>query len=137
MGRLMSIDFGLKRSGIAVTDPHQIIVQGLDTVDSDKLEAFIKLYLEKEVVDEIVVGYPFLEGIWGDTKFRIKLDELIDHLIKQYPAIPVIKQDERYSSSTARDIIRQSGRNKKQRQDKRLLDKTSAVVILQEYLGHI
>ena len=120
-----------------MTDPDQIIVQGLDTIDSDKLESFIKLYLEKEDVDEIVIGYPFLEGIWGDRKFKTKLDELIAHLMKAYPAIPIIKQDERFSSATAKDIIRQSGKSKKQRQDKRLLDKTSAVVILQEYLGHI
>ena len=85
----------------------------------------------------IVVGYPFLDGNWGDKNFRLKLDELILRIQKLYPAIPVVKQDERYSSATAKDIILRSGKTRKQRQDKRLLDKTSAVVILQEYLGHI
>jgi putative Holliday junction resolvase len=133
----MGIDFGLKRTGIAVTDPLQIIVQGLDTVDTGELDAFLEQYISKEPVDAIVVGYPFFEGNWGDKNFRLKLDELIDRLQKLHPAIPVVKQDERYSSATAKDIILRSGKTKKQRQDKRLLDKTSAVVILQEYLGHI
>jgi putative Holliday junction resolvase len=137
VGRIMAIDFGLKRTGIAVTDPLRIIAHGLDTIDTARLHEFIQQYLAGEIVDEFVVGYPFLHGTWGDRTFKQKLDEFILHLQKAFPTIPVIKQDERNSSIMAKDIILRSGKNKKQRQDKRLLDKTSAVVILQEYLGHI
>jgi putative Holliday junction resolvase len=137
MGRIMGIDYGVKRTGISVTDPGQIIVRGLETVDTEKLLPFLQNYLLREPVDMFVVGYPFLEGAWGNKAFKTKLDQFIGQLRKTFPDIPVKLQDERFSSSTARDIIRQSGKKKSDRADKRLLDQTSAVVILQEYLGHI
>ena len=133
----MGIDFGKKRTGISVTDPLKIIVQGLGTQPTDELMTFLKNYLKKEPVETFVVGYAFLEGDWGDKKFKEKLDEFIESLKKGFPDIPVHLQDERYSSHRAREIILQSGVNRKKRRDKELLDKTSAVVILQEYLGHI
>jgi putative Holliday junction resolvase len=137
VGRILAIDFGLKRTGIAVTDPLRIIAHGLETIDTSKLRDFIRQYVAVEPVDEFVVGYPFLYGTWGDRTFKQKLDELIMYLEKEYPTKPLTRQDERNSSIIAKDIILRSGKNKKQRQDKRLLDKTSAIVILQEYLGHI
>ncbi len=137
MGRILAIDFGLKRSGIAVTDPHQIIAHGLDTVDTPKLLDFLTEYAKRELIDEMVVGYPFLEGSWGDRTFRTKLDDFIRELNKRFPGIPVRLQDERYTSLHAREILQQSGMKKSKRQDKRQLDKTSAVIILQEYLGHL
>jgi putative holliday junction resolvase len=137
MGRIMGIDFGHKRTGISVTDPLQIIVQGLGTQKTEELVAFIKAYVKKETVETFVLGYPFLEGAWGDKKFKEKLDAFILFLQKEFPEIPVKLHDERYSSVRAREIILQSGVNKKKRRDKDLLDQTSAVVILQEYLGHI
>ena len=133
----MGIDYGQKRTGISVTDPLQIIVQGLGTQKTEELLLFIKTYSQKEPIETFVIGYPFLEGAWGDRKFKEKLDAFIALLQKEFPGIPVKLHDERYSSVRAREIILQSGVNKKKRRDKELLDQTSAIVILQEYLGHI
>lgn len=137
MGRIMGIDYGLRRTGISVTDPLQIIVQGLDTQKTEELIPFIRNYAAREPVDLFVVGYPFLEGAWGNKGFKTKIDDFIAELKKLFPAIEVKLHDERFSSMRAREIILQSGVNKRKRQSKELLDQTSAVVILQEYLGHI
>ncbi|HZV44858.1 MAG TPA: Holliday junction resolvase RuvX [Saprospiraceae bacterium] len=137
MGRIMGIDYGLNRTGISVTDPLRIIVTGLDTLETRNLMNFIKEYSRKEPIDEFVVGYPFLDGEWGDSKFKISLDAFIEEVKKNFPARPVHLQDERFSSFQAKAILLQSGKKKHDRRDKRLIDKTSAIVILQEYLGHI
>ena len=137
MGRIMGIDFGQKRSGVSVTDRLQIIVQGLGTQKTEDLLPFIVDYSAKEPIETFVVGYPFMEGDWGDKKFKVRLDTFIQDLKKKFPKTPVNLHDERYSSVRAREIILQSGVNKKQRRNKELLDQTSAIVILQEYLGHI
>ncbi len=137
MGRIMGFDFGLSRTGVSVTDPMRIIVTGLDTVETKDLILFIKEYAQKEQIDEFVVGYPFLEGEWGDSNFKTRLDKFIQELGKMFPGINVHLQDERFSSVRAKEIMLQGGKRKSQRRDKRLLDKTSAIVILQEYLGHI
>lgn len=137
MGRKMGIDFGLKRTGISVTDPMQIIVQGLDTQDTAGVLSFIVAYAVHEPLDEIVVGYPFVEGAWGDKRFKEKLDKFIAELKKVFPSIPVSLHDERNTSVQAREIISRSGLKKSKREDKSLLDRTSAILILQEYLGHI
>jgi putative Holliday junction resolvase len=137
MGRIMGIDFGLKRTGISVTDPNQIIVQGLETQETTTVLTFIINYATREPLDEIVVGYPFVEGAWGDKRFKEKLDKFIADLKKAFNSIPVSLHDERNTSVHAREIISQSGFKKSKREDKGLLDKTSAILILQEYLGHI
>jgi|WetSurMetagenome_2_1015567.scaffolds.fasta_scaffold72840_4 putative holliday junction resolvase len=137
MGRIMGIDYGLNRTGIAVTDPLQIIVTGLDTVETKTLMNFLLEYSRKEQIDDFVVGYPFLDGEWGNSSFKISLDKFIEDVKKKFPGRNVHLQDERFSSVRAKEIIMQSGKKKHDRQDKRLLDKTSAIVILQEYLGHI
>lgn len=133
----MGIDFGLRRTGLAVTDPLRIIVQGLETQKTEKLTAFIKKYVQKEVVDAFVVGYPFPEGAWGDKTFKDKLDLFVQELKATYPNITVDLYDERFTSMRAKEIILQSGVNRKKRRNKELMDQTSAIVILQEYLGHI
>lgn len=133
----MAIDYGLKRSGVSVTDPLQIVVNGLETQKTEDIMTFIESYVRKEVVDKIVVGYPFVEEAWGEKNFKIKLDEFILALRKKFPDMIIDLHDERFSSFRAKEIIQQSGFKKKKRRDKGLLDKTSAVVILQEYLGHI
>ncbi|HUR30071.1 MAG TPA: Holliday junction resolvase RuvX [Saprospiraceae bacterium] len=137
MGRIMGIDYGLKRTGLSVTDPMKIIVQGLETQKTDDLMSFIKSYSGKEHIDAFVVGYPFLEGSWGDKLFKEKLDGFIADLKKVFPTIEVKLYDERNTSVRAKEIILQSGVNRKKRQNKELMDRTSAIVILQEYLGHI
>lgn len=137
MGRIMGIDFGLKRTGISVTDPEQIIVKGLDTQETTGVLNFIITYGVQEKLDEIVVGYPFVEGAWGDRRFKEKLDKFVAALKKAFPLIPVTLHDERNTSVHAREIMSQSGLKKSKREDKGLLDRTSAILILQEYLGHI
>ena len=133
----MGIDFGMKRTGISVTDPNQIIVQGLDTKETDIVLDFIIGYGSRETLDEIVVGYPFVEGAWGDKKFKAKLDTFIEDLKKAFSEIPITLHDERNTSVMAREIISKSGYKKSKREDKAMLDRTSAILILQEYLGHI
>ncbi|HJW28435.1 MAG TPA: Holliday junction resolvase RuvX, partial [Saprospiraceae bacterium] len=130
-------DFGLKRAGIAVTDPQQIIVSGLPTVASDQLISFILRYADQEPIEALVIGYPFLEGAWGDPRFKTELDQFIAKLRKSFPSIPVHLQDERFTSMRAKEVILNSGRKKHQRRDKQLLNQKSAEIILQEYLGHI
>lgn len=137
MGRILGIDYGMKRTGLSVTDPLRIIVQGLDTQKTEEVIDFLTRYAQKEVIDQFVVGYPFLEGAWGDKNFKIKLDAFIEELKKTFPLAEVKLFDERYSSMRAREIISQSGAKRKKRQSKEHMDKTSAIVILQEYLGHI
>ncbi len=137
MGRILGIDYGLKRTGMSVTDPEQIIVQGMDTQDSLVVFDFIIEYTKKEPVDEIVVGYPFMEGAWGDKRFKEKLDRFILDLKNSLPHIPVNLYDERNTSIDARQLMNQIGLKKHQRRDKARLDRTSAILILQEYLGHI
>lgn len=137
MGRILGIDYGLKRTGMSVTDPEQIIVQGMDTQESSVVFEFILDYAKKEKLDEIVVGYPFVEGAWGDRRFKEKLDKFIRDLKNSFPDIPVTLYDERNTSVDAREIMNQIGLKKHQRRDKALLDRTSAIIILQEYLGHI
>jgi len=133
----MGIDYGLKRTGLSVTDPLQIIVQGLETQKTSDVLDFIKKYAQREPVDGFIVGYPFLEGAWGEKSFKQKLDAFIEELKKSFPSTEVQLFDERYSSMRAKEIILQSGAKKKKRQSKELMDQTSAIVILQEYLGHI
>lgn len=133
----MGIDFGAKRTGLSVTDPLQIIVQGLETKKTEDVLNFIQDYSTKEKIDAFVVGYPFLEGNWGDKNFKGKLDSFILDLRKNFPTVLINLHDERNTSIQAREIIHQRGLKKNKRQDKTLIDQTSAVLILQEYLGHI
>lgn len=120
-----------------MTDPEQIIVQGMDTQDSALVFEFIINYAKREKLDEIVVGYPFIESAWGDRRFKEKLDQFIQDLKNSFPEIPVTLHDERNTSMDARQLMSQIGLKKHQRRDKALLDRTSAILILQEYLGHI
>lgn len=137
MGRIMGIDYGLKRTGISVTDPLQIIVQGLETQKTEVVIDFIRAYAQKELIDEFVVGYPFPEGEWGDPKFKAGLDKFVNKLQKLFPEKKINLFDERFSSMKAKEIILESGLKRKKRKSKELTDRTSAIIILQEYLGHI
>jgi putative holliday junction resolvase len=137
MARILGIDYGLRRTGISVTDPEQIIVTGLDTQETISVLEFILGYTRREKVERIVIGYPFIEGAWGDKRFKEKLDKFIAEIKRDLPDIPVDLHDERNTSVHAREIMSKSGLKKKQREDKALLDRTSAILILQEYLGHL
>lgn len=129
----MSIDYGTKRVGVAVTDPLQIIANGLDTVPTSDIFDFLKRYFVEEEVEQMVVGMPYhLDG--NPTYVSPLIEAFIKKVNKLFPTIKVVTQDERFTSSDAKKIILQSGAKKKKRQDKGLVDKISAVLILQEYL---
>ena len=136
MARILSIDYGLKRTGIAVTDPLKIIATGLTTVASNELITFLKDYFSREEVELIIIGEP---KNWDDTATHATplVEKFIKDLQKNFPAMPVIKVDERYTSKMAKDSILEMGLTKKKRRDKKLVDKIAATILLQEYLRGI
>ncbi len=136
VARIMSIDYGIKRVGLAVSDPLQIIANGLDTIATKDLFDFIKRYFSEEEVEQIVIGEPLhLDG--NPTYVTPMVHELAEKLRKLYPEIKVVLQDERFTSSDAKQIILKSGAKQKKRREKGLVDKISAVLILQEYMERL
>ena len=136
MARILSIDYGTKRSGLAVTDPLQIIASGLDALATKDLLDYIKNYCETEEVEQFVIGYP--------THADGTPTHVVPHIVgfkrqleKLFPEKTVHLHDERFSSADAKAVILQSGTKKKKRRDKSLIDKVSAVLILQDFLGHL
>lgn len=134
MPRILSIDYGLKRTGLAVTDPLQIIATGLTTVESKQLIPFLKDYFSKEQVELIIIGEP---KNWDDTDTHATplVEKCIKELQKNFPAIPVKKVDERYTSKMAKDSMLEMGLKKKERRNKALIDEIAATIILQEFLN--
>jgi len=133
LARILSIDYGTKRTGLAVTDPLQIIPTGLDTVPTAELEAYLQDYLSREEVETIVVGEPFYPD-GNPAQIHHMVVGLARKLRKLFPEVEVVMQDERFTSEEAKAVIRQSGARRKKRQDKGLVDKVSAVLILRDYL---
>ncbi|MEO5976726.1 MAG: Holliday junction resolvase RuvX [Chryseolinea sp.] len=134
MGRILAIDYGRKRTGIAVTDPLRIIATALDTVESHQLIQFLKTYLSKESVDEFVVGMP--KTLMNDDSENAPLVRtFVDVLKKTFPDKPIHLADERFTSSIAKRSMIESGMKKKDRQVKGNVDKISAVIILQSFLS--
>ncbi|NOZ34822.1 MAG: Holliday junction resolvase RuvX [Chlorobi bacterium] len=133
MGRILAIDYGRKRVGIAVTDPLKIIANGLTTVHSKDIFTFLSDYLSKEYVETIVVGYPVNLKNEGSQSLQF-INPFIKKLIKQYPEIKIETYDERFTSKMAKAAMLEGGLKKKDRQNKALVDKISAVIILQSYL---
>ncbi|MBK5271046.1 MAG: Holliday junction resolvase RuvX [Bacteroidia bacterium] len=133
MPRILAIDYGLKRTGLAVTDPLQIIATGLTTVESGQLIPFLKNYFSKESVELIIIGEP---KNWddSDTHATPLVEKCIKSLQKNFPAIPVKKVDERFTSKMARQSMIEMGMKKKQRRDKALVDEIAAAIMLQEYM---
>ncbi len=133
MSRIMAFDYGMKRIGVAVTDPLKIVANGLKTVTNEDVWFFLEDYLQHEQVELFVVGEPtHLDG--SPTYLEKEIQSFIGELNKRYPDINVVRQDEWLTSYEAKQIILQSGVNKKKRRDKGLVDKVSAVLILQNYL---
>lgn len=136
MSRIMGIDYGIARTGISVTDPLQIIVNPLDVVETKKIFEFLENYLTKESVSKIVIGQAkHRDGAEFHQEKHIA--DLINWLKKTFPDIEIDRQDESFTSVESREIIFKSGFKKKKRHDKALVDKISAVLILQRYLKHI
>jgi putative holliday junction resolvase len=136
MARIISIDYGLKRCGIATTDPLQIIVSALDTVDTDKILDYLDRYLSTELVEKMVVGLPTHKD-GNFTYIKGDIATFVAAFQKKWPSIVVDFADERFTSVMAKQVIIDSGAKKKKRQDKALVDRVSAVIILQKYLHHI
>ena len=133
MGQILAIDYGKVRTGIAVTDDMQIIASGLTTVDTPKLRDFLKKYFLENSVDEVVIGLPTdLKGNMSDIETEIQKFILVFE--KEFPDKKINRLDERFTSKMASFFISQSGKNKKQRQEKGLIDKVSATILLQNFL---
>jgi putative holliday junction resolvase len=133
MGRIMAIDYGKKRSGIAVTDPFQMIATGLTTVDSRDLRNWLKAYFEKETVERVIIGLPFaLDGSETDGTKPVK--DFIRLFKKDNPGTPIETVDEQFTSKLAAQTLINSGLKKKDRQNKKLLDEVAATIMLQDFL---
>ena len=134
MARILAIDYGGKRTGLAVTDPLQIIATGLATIESKELIAFLKKYTATEVVELIIIGLP---KNWdeSDTHGTPLVEAAIQKLKKEFPAIPLKTVDERYTSKMAKDAMLDMGMKKKDRRIKGNVDIIAATIILQEYLN--
>ncbi|MCB0704648.1 MAG: Holliday junction resolvase RuvX [Saprospiraceae bacterium] len=133
MGRILAIDYGTKRTGLAVTDPLKIIPQPLETLSTAGLLDFLIAYLKSEEVDCIVLGMPlYPDGNPAQIAHMVVGFER--QLRKQFPGLEIVLWDERYSSEDAKVIIRQSGARMKQRRDKGLVDRVAASLILRDYL---
>jgi len=133
MGRILAIDYGLKRTGIAVTDPLQIIASGLTTIESLQLIPFLKNYFSKEQVDKIVVGEPRNLNN-SSTDATALVEKAIRQIESSFPSIPIIRIDERFTSKMASRAMIDMGMKKKQRQNKGLVDEIAATILLQGYL---
>lgn len=135
MGRLLAIDYGRKRTGIAVTDPLQLIANGLTTVATHELTDFLKDYVSREAVDEIIVGLPVqTNGQASENQQRVR--QFVARLRKLMPDVPVVFYDERFTSVLAHRAMIDGGLRQKQRRDKALVDTISATIILQSYMEH-
>ena len=133
MSRIICIDYGLKRTGLAVTDPLRIIATGLTTVESPKLIPFLKDYFQKEKVSLILIGEPWSMDDTATHATPLVM-KCIKDLEKNFPNIPIEKVDERYTSKMASQAMIEMGLKKKQRRNKALVDEIAATIMLQEYL---
>lgn len=133
MGRILAIDFGRKRVGIAVTDPLKIIANGLTTVHSKDIFTFLEDYFENNDVEAIVIGYPTTLRNEGAESLKY-INPFIKKLKLKYPKMNLELFDERFTSKMAFDAMIEGGLKKKARQDKALIDKISATIILQSYM---
>jgi putative holliday junction resolvase len=136
MARILAIDYGGKRTGLAVTDPLQIIATGLETIESRELIPWLKKYLLQEDVELIIIGLP---KNWdeSDTHGTPLVEAAIKKIQKEFPTMPLKTVDERYSSKMAKDAMLEMGMKKKDRQIKGNVDVIAATIILQEYLGQL
>lgn len=136
MGRILAVDYGTKRVGIAVTDTLQIIATGLTTVHSKDVVNFIDEYLKKEKVDTIVIGEP-KTLLNSDSENAVHVEAFIKHLKKRLPEVKIERYDERFTSSIAKQTMIDGGLKKKDRQNKGTVDMISATLILQNYLESV
>ncbi len=136
MARILSIDYGLKRTGIAVTDELQIIASGLTTIPSETAIVFLKNYFEKEKVELVLIGEPKQMNNQPSESTPI-IEAFVEVFKNTFPTMPVKRSDERFTSKMAFQSMIDSGLKKKQRQNKALIDEISATIMLQDYLNSI
>ena len=133
MGRILAIDYGTKRTGLAVTDPLKIISTALETVETSTLVDYLKKYFQREPVDEVVIGMPKqLNNLDSDTAPAVRA--FVEIFKKTFPDKPIYLADERFTSALAKRAMIDGGMSKKQRQVKSNVDKISATIILQAYM---
>ncbi|MCO6461956.1 MAG: Holliday junction resolvase RuvX [Saprospiraceae bacterium] len=136
MSRILCIDYGTKRCGIAATDVLQIAVHPVGTYATQELWTFLEAYLKKEDVNKVVIGHPtHTDG--NAVSFMHQIVGLQRKIIRNYPDLSVVLHDESFTSVKAKQVILQLGIPQQKRRDKRLVDKMAAVLILQDYLNHI
>lgn len=133
MGRILAIDYGSKRVGLAVTDPMRLIASGLTTVHSKDVVQFIEDYMKREVVDEILVGEPKTLHNEKSASARF-IDPFVRHLEKKFPDKKIVRFDERFTSALAHQTMLLGGLKKKDRQNKETVDMVSATILLQDYM---
>jgi putative Holliday junction resolvase len=134
MARILSIDYGKKRTGIAVSDPLQIIAGGLVTVSTSELMKFLEDYISKEQVERIVIGEP-KQPNGAPSENLARVQQFVARWRKAVPEVPIEYYDERFTSVLAHQAMLDGGMKKKQRQDKAVVDKISATIILEDYLN--
>lgn len=133
MSRLLAIDYGKKRTGIAVSDPLQIIANGLTTVETQQLFEFLKSYFEKEKIEKVIIGLPKQMNN-QPSENAPRIEKFAEKLQTLYPGLEVVFYDERFTSKMAQRAMIDGGVKKKQRQNKALVDEISATIILQGYM---
>ena len=133
MARILSIDYGKKRTGIAVTDPLQIIANGLATVSTSELLSYLKDYLSREQVERIIIGRPMQTNGQPSENLQ-RVEQFVNRWKKEMPDVPMEYVDERFTSVLAHQAMIDGGLRKKARQDKALVDKISATIMLEDYL---
>ncbi|WP_314241969.1 Holliday junction resolvase RuvX [Empedobacter tilapiae] len=135
MSRILALDYGGKRTGVAVTDELQIIASPLDTIDTSKLMDFLKQYIEKENVSDLVVGLSVRFS--GElNEIENKIQPFLKKFSEQFPLIKIHRENEMFTSKMASQAMFVGGMKKKKRQEKGMVDKVSAVIILQSFLSH-
>ena len=133
MARILSIDYGKKRTGLAVTDPLQIIAGGLATVATSELFDFLQGYVAREPVERIVIGKP-MQPNGQPSENMVRVQQFVNRWRNQMPQIPIEFYDERFTSVLAHQAMIAGGLKKKARQDKALVDEISATIILEDYM---
>jgi putative holliday junction resolvase len=136
LGRILAIDYGRKRTGLAVTDPLKMIANGLETISSASLIEFLKKYFEKEKVETVVVGYP-VQMNNQPSESVIFVEEFLKKFRKEFPEREIQLYDERFTSKMAFQAMIDGGLKKEQRKNKELIDKISATILLQSYMESI
>ncbi|GEM51752.1 Holliday junction resolvase RuvX [Empedobacter brevis] len=135
MSRILALDYGGKRTGVAVTDELQIIASPLDTIETSKLMDFLKQYIEKENVSDLVVGLSVrFSGELNEIENQIQ--PFLKKFSEQFPLIKIHRENEMFTSKMASRAMFEGGMKKKKRQEKGMVDKVSAVIILQSFLAH-